>query len=262
MLLPKRNWTDEVYNFLVSQKEDNRVIAFDFDNTLVKNDFGEAVMEYILYTGMPKFKENFSEHFSDSFEAEKIWKDRKNSPSILRDFAIKEYESIIQSEGLEKAYRWTSFIFSGYSPSELRSAARTVWENDKNISPYEEMRDVIRFFKKLNKEIFIVTASPTCVIQEVANEFFVDEKKVIGMNARLKDGIFTSEIVEPYTYGEGKVKALGEIVKNIPSIAFGDSENDFYLLKNSETGIFIDRGNEKIKSKFQNIGSLIQPVFR
>ncbi|MBE7411065.1 MAG: HAD-IB family phosphatase [Leptospiraceae bacterium] len=262
-MLPKKNWTDEVYNFLTSIREGKEVVAFDFDNTLIKNDFGEAVMEYILYSGMPKFKGDFSKYFlPNEIEAKEIWKSKFHSPKILRDFTISEYEKIIEVQGLEKGYRWTSFIFSGYSPQELRNLAREVWNKDKTISPYKEMKDLIVYFKKLQKDIFIVTASPTVVIQEIAGEFGIEEENVIGMNSKILNGIFTDEIIEPYTYGKGKVKALQKFLKDTPALAFGDSENDFELLKYSKKGIFIDKGIQKYKEKFLEIGSLIQPRFQ
>ena len=83
------------------------------------------------------------------------------------------------------------------------------------------------------------------------------------MNLLEKDGISSVEIAEPYTYGEGKVKALLERVGANADLAFGDSENDFPLLKSATRfGVLIDKGNSELADKCRSINCLIQPVFR
>ncbi|HNL72793.1 MAG TPA: HAD-IB family phosphatase [Leptospiraceae bacterium] len=245
------------------------VAAFDFDNTLIKNDFGEAVMNQLLLDGLENLKVPFEIYFKDKEKAKDIWADRKTNPNRFKDFVWEEYSSIIQSQGVEKGYRWSSFIFSGWKEDEFRSYARSVWKEELKrevkvgVSPYEEMRDLSHCLVENNWNVFIVTASPEEVIQEVSQEFLIPKENVIGMRLEQENGFPTPRIIEPYTYGEGKVRALFQRKGLTADLAFGDSENDYPLLKTAKRlALLIDKGKKELVEKCEEIHCLIQPMFK
>lgn len=266
-----RNWTKENHSSLVWEIcKSPGIAAFDFDNTLIKNDFGETVMNSLILDGLSELQTTFSDYFRDKTKASRVWKLREKNPSLLKQFVWEEYSYLMQTVGVEKAYRWSSFLFSGWRSSKIRSYSKKVWKSELKrkedsgaVKPYKEMVGLVKFLKENNWTVFIVTASPEQIIQEVCTSFFVPKENVIGMKLLEKEGVSSSEIIEPYTYGQGKVDAFFARTSLYPDLAFGDSENDFPLLKAAKRfGVLIDRGNSELADKCKNIGCLIQPVFK
>ena len=227
-------------------------------------------MNSLILSGLTELKPFFPDYFRNKTKAERVWRLRERNPNLLKAFVWEEYSFLMQRDGVEKAYRWSSFLLCGWKEKKIRSFAKKIWKAELKrkedltaVRPYKEMLGLIKFLKENNWQVYIVTASPESIIQEVSSVFFVPEKNVIGMRLLETDGISTPEIIEPYTYGQGKVNALLERAGANPDLAFGDSENDFPLLKSAKRfGVLIDKGNREFADRCRSIGCMIQPVFQ
>ncbi|TGK15305.1 HAD family hydrolase [Leptospira stimsonii] len=235
--------------------------AFDFDNTLVRNDFGEAVMELFLSQGVPAYQKNIASFFSEK-NRERILSARFEDPLLFRSLVLEEYESIQKESGLEASYRWSSWIFSGHSPEELKTISRSVWNEHSadtdslSVKIYEPMKELVHHLQTSGWDVWIVTASPQEIIQSVSTLFGIPEEKVLGMQLSLEDGIHSSQILEPFTYGKGKVERFQNAVGAFPDLAFGDSVNDFPLLESAKLGVFLDREKGTVPPQGTKIQSL------
>ncbi|TGJ99628.1 haloacid dehalogenase-like hydrolase [Leptospira semungkisensis] len=264
-MLQSSDWKPEIYSFLEEILGEGKplVAVFDFDNTLVRGDFGEAVFCDLLLKGLPWIRD-ISPFFPEPPIAEKMDLLRKTKPSSFMDEVWKYYEAKIEAQGLEAAYRWSTWIFSGRSSEELRETARTVWQAHQKellkevVRPYKPLFEFIKELQGLKSELWIATASPKEVIQEVSELWGISRQNVLGMRLIEKNGILSSDLEEPFTYGMGKVNFFRLASGNKSyDLAFGDTENDYPLLQNvSRKGIFFDRGKNKIPPQ----GTLIQPV--
>ncbi|RHX93768.1 haloacid dehalogenase [Leptospira yasudae] len=246
MSLTRDFWNPQIYEIL-SRNQPGKA-AFDFDNTLVRNDFGEAVMELFLSQGIPAYKDDISVFFPRE-NADKILSARFQDPSRFRSLVLEEYESIQLKSGLEASYRWSSWIFSGHSPDELKEISKRVWNDhaidrsSQAVRIYEPMKELVAHLIEMGWEVWIVTASPQEIIQSVSHLFDIPAERVLGMNLAVANGIHSSTILEPFTYGNGKVERLRAATGGFADLAFGDSINDFPLLRSSaRAGIFLDRG--------------------
>ena len=189
----------------------------------------------------------------------------RDNPPLLSEIIWKRYESILKTEGMETAYRWTSFLFSGWTPDEFESKALKVWNQkckDKKIYPYAPMISLIEFLKLNHWTIYVITASPTIAIQSVLPIFGLEKNCVLGMNLKVVENKLSSIILDPYTYGNGKVEAYQNNSKNRLDLAFGDTRNDLPLLRFARRGILIDRGNQELRVECKGLGIYIQPVFK
>jgi HAD superfamily phosphoserine phosphatase-like hydrolase len=263
------NWNDEIYSYLTELIPNSvGTTAFDFDNTLIKNDFGETVMNSLIEEGLPFLKEEFSDFFSDKKLASSIFSNRFQNPHAFKDLILNEYSDLLQNQSTEIAYRWSSFIFSGLTEIEQREFTRKVWTREmdstasSSVKIFQDMVNLIDYMKLHGWKIFIITASPEVIIREVANHFHIEPKNVIGMNLKIENGIFTSKIIEPYTYGIGKVNALQSRFGLTVDLAFGDSENDFPLLSSAKKkGIALDKGDVEYIKKCRTKNFYIQKHF-
>ena len=268
-VFPLRCWTPQAHSFLEHTIQSRTgLAAFDFDNTLVKNDFGETVMNELITDGLQgiRQKDIFLDKFRDRSGAERIWEQRNFTE--LQDYIWGQYQEIMAAQGLEAAYRWSSFLFSGWDEAGLKQFSRTVWDQQlasaapDSVKPYQEFRDLIALMQQNSWQIKIVTASPQWIIEEVAPEFGLKATDVIGMHLAVADGVTLAEIIEPFTYGQGKVAALQQATGTLADLCFGDSINDLPLLQSAKKkGVLLDRGNEILKKQCEDFGCLIQPVF-
>lgn len=261
----KRNWDQEIYDFLVNAITSSPgVAAFDFDNTLIKGDLGEEVMFYLIRNGLEHFKGQFENYFRDKEKASVVWKKKNTNKDDFVDFILDEYKYLYHNRSLEEAYRWSSFLFSSWSQIELQNISKRIWQQKLKQNIYLEMWELIRFLNQKNWKVYIITASPTWVIQAIIADFHLPKNHVYGMNVELdKDNKTTPDIIEPFTYGIGKVKTMHNIIGKNSDLCFGDSINDIPLLESANLkGILIDRGDQELSKKASEIGCYIQHQFK
>jgi len=258
-------WSTETAEYLETIiRSKAGLAAFDFDNTLICGDFGEYLMDRITENLLFPVTEETSKKFQDPENALKILSSK--DPQAVFQLVQSEYSRMLKNYGLEPAYRWTSFLFSGWTDVKMKEYAEGEWipaMKSGKIRVFSEMKDLLNLLRANGWEIWIVTASPEPAIRAVAHHFQISEANVFGMKLdHDSEGRGTEQISEPYTYGEGKVKRFHSETGQYPDISFGDSINDFPLLQNSKSGVFFDRGNEETLNHIRTLSHIqIQKSF-
>ncbi len=219
-------------------------------------------MEFFLSEGVPAYKRDIAPFFAKE-NVERILSARFQDPVLFRSLVLSEYESVQSKFGLEASYRWSSWIFSGHSPEELKEISKKIWNKHSfdagsdSVKIYEPMKELVDHLLSNRWEVWIVTASPQEIIQSVSHLFKIPTERVLGMQLSVKNGLHSSEILEPFTYGKGKVERLKAATGGFADLAFGDSINDFALLSSAlQAGIFLDRGKGVVPPK----EAKIQPI--
>lgn len=263
---PQKSWADPVYRYFLERIPESPGLAcFDFDNTLIRNDFGEKMMEAVIEEGLVFVPTDLSPFFRDK----DFWSDHTKFPLEKKEHLIwEEYSYQLKEFGIEKGYRWTAFLFSGLNKTEFFRLSRSAWKRvaeypgSTAVFPQPEMKDLIAFLAHHKWDIWIVTASPELGVMAISDSFPIPEDKVIGMRQYLTtEGKLNGIIEEPYTYGEGKVLAIQKRIGRIPDLAFGDSFNDFPMLCYAKQGIAIDKGHTEFIKACLEKEILIQPYF-
>lgn len=287
MTLPDSGFTPEIHKQLTELLSGPPgLAAFDFDNTLIRGDLGEAVMYYILLHGMiagdlPEFWEQIPHNAiaaSDLETFQQLWKmyaaqEDAFSYEKLVEGLVASYDSIVEKDGLEAAYRWTRVLFCGMTETELSSIARHVFlENqagpaplvlkqrtiDNSIRIRKPMLNLVTAFLDRGWDVRIVTASPECTIQTAAPSFGIAPEKVRGMRLEVRNGILMPSIIEPMTFDQGKVTALREATGAPLLFAAGDSFTDLGLLLEAKHAFLVDRGNTKLRALAHERGFWIE----
>lgn len=264
---PLRGWVPEIHASLTKIISHSPGLAcFDFDNTLIRNDFGEKLMEAVVSEGMVNLPKDLSNHFRDT----DFWQDHTlHSAETKASLLWEEYSYQLKEFGIEGGYRWTSFLFQGLDQIEFYAFSQRYWEKVKALPresavfPQAEMLDLLQYLQSHGWESYIVTASPELGIAAIAPHFSIPESKVIGMRQEKNaKGKTLPKIIEPYTYGEGKVQAIESRIKRMPDLAFGDSFNDFPMLCAAKLGaVAIDKGNAEFVAACTKQNIFIQPYF-
>ncbi|MBI3395680.1 MAG: haloacid dehalogenase-like hydrolase [Spirochaetia bacterium] len=269
------------------------VAAFDFDNTLIFNDLGEACLYYIALQGLlPLHRSDFWQEMVHPLVPQPTVDKLKETYGHLDpednydvyvrfvDTLIGTYHKIAEQDGLESAYRWTRIFFGGQTVSDMEGVARSVFEYEceravgesllpsgipmaAGIRMYPEMEWLVRELLKRGWDVHIVTASPEVIIRKVAPQWGISPDNVHGMQLVLKpeENLLLPVIQEPMTYGPGKVEALRNKVKEPLRFAAGDSYTDWDLLTYAEDALLIDRGRPDLRQDAQKNGMIIQERF-
>lgn len=197
--------------------------VFDFDNTLIRNDLGEAVMYYILFQALlradlpqfwdelphPAIADDEVDHLKQIWRSMEAQGTDENEDVYLSfvDAIAPLYGKVYKHSGMDAAYRWSRILFAFQSEKELQSIARYVLDYECNqplgqselpsgltlprgIRVYAEVRALLKELLARDWDVRIVTASPEAIIAAVSQRWGIAPEKVHGM--RLTKGAVTS----------------------------------------------------------------------
>lgn len=123
----------------------------------------------------------------------------------------------------------------------LATAERAV--RDGRIAYRPEIRELVWALHRHGWAVWVVTASPTAVVQPLAETYGVHPHRVLGMQSPLSpDGRYLPHLVEPATFREGKLSTLTVHAGGPPTFAAGDSEGDLWMLSAARYRLLVDRG--------------------
>ena len=292
-LMEQRNWTREAFDVIQALLSGPPgTAAFDFDNTLILNDLGEATMNYIALQGLVRADtaDFWKQALHPALADEDVGRLRRAQEAALGqggaavafgEEMLRAYEILAHRAGLETAYRWTRVFFAGHSEQDLRGMASHVFAHEQGesigrarlpgggeintgIRIFAEIRDLIEAFSVAGWRVCIVTASPEPLIQAVIGQWGLPEVNVFGMQlerAPGPQGAFLPNVVEPLTFAYGKVARLLAEEPRALRFAAGDSWGDYALLLHAEQALLVDRGNPLLRHHAQRSGFIVQPRF-
>lgn len=202
---PKAKLT-QLLNDLERHRPKGRAIAaFDADGTLWNTDLGEGFFDYEVREKVVPLPPDPWAHYHHL-------KDNVSHPV---------------------AYLWLAQINDGVPLTTVRQwAADSV--KKMNVPIFEEQQIVIDHLKKLEVEIYIVTASIKWAVEPGALLLGLTHDNVIGIETHIEHGMVSKNQKGPITWRQGKVEGLLEKTGGIkPYFASGNTEGDLFLLESA-----------------------------
>ncbi|MBI5239578.1 MAG: haloacid dehalogenase-like hydrolase [Elusimicrobia bacterium] len=276
------------------------VAAFDWDNTMVRNDIGEAVFfravrELGFKSDEPGFWDLIPEEFGRS-ELRRAYEALKGLPleqargtpeyRRYRKLFHEVYERV-KKEGpdLGLDYGWLVQLMAGYTKEELeRYADETIaqelakplgeeeisgFDGDPQpiripagIRPHAEMFGLAKRLREAGWDVRIVSATAEWVVARFAARAGIPAGHVHGVRAAVSRGRLTTRLTQR-TWGQGKADVLRRRAGRAPRLAAGDSNSDLRMLESSRgESLVVDRGTEPLRSQARARGWMIQPRFQ
>ena len=201
------------------------IAAFDFDDTCIHGDIGIALLERL---------------------------DARSTRDL-----VAEYEADCLENTRSGYAKLTGTLLAGRTRDEVGDETRIALQEAIQHGRIRWVDEVARLISTLHAhgwEVWIVTASPEVVVEIAAAQYAIPATRVIGMRAAVRAGRYTSEVLEPITYREGKLEALRQRCGADPLIAMGDSPSDEALLRAAEVGIVVDRGDSTLRERAHRAG--------
>lgn len=235
--LSTARWTADVHaklDALVRDPGQARPLAvFDWDNTCITGDIGEAVLARL---------------------------DRDAAPGC-----VDEYARLCSERGDAIGYRYCAEVTGGLSKTATWHFVGGVIDDalaDGTIAVRPEIRELMWAMQSNGWEVWVVSASAEPLVEVFAQRYGIAADRVIGMELGLDAaGQYTREVVGPVTYRGGKVDAIDQRIGRRPTFAAGDAMTDLEMLASAEHALLFDRGNRELGEIAGRSGWWIQPAF-
>jgi phosphoserine phosphatase len=182
-----------------------RVAVFDCDGTLWSGDSGVGFMNWSIEQGL------VSRSTSD-------WMDTRYRGYL----AGKVSELDICAEMVQ--------IYAGLREQELRTAAARFVREFVPRHIFAAMAALTSALRQAGVEIWAVSSTNKWVVAEGARRFGIPEDRILSAEARIENGLISSEILDVPT-DQGKADALRRVGLAHPDAAFGNSVHDLAMLK-------------------------------
>ncbi|MCX5797611.1 MAG: hypothetical protein NTY77_19140 [Elusimicrobia bacterium] len=274
--------------------------TFDWDNTMIRNDIGEAVFYRAIKELAFKFEQGDKfwgfipkEFGRDALRAdyEAIAKlplaQAQRTPEYrrYRKHFHEVYERVKkEGPGLGLDYGWLVQLMVGFSPGELeRFADETIAEElakplgeeliagfdgdpspvkiASGIRPHKEMFDLVRRLQEAGWEVRIVSATAEWIVARFAALAGIPPERAHGVRVRLRRGRLTTLLTQR-TWGQGKADTILRLAGRPSLLAGGDSNSDTQMLELSQgERLVVDFGREPLRGKARERGWLLQPPF-
>jgi phosphoserine phosphatase len=197
-------WNAQEFEQLVLDAQP-KVAVFDCDGTIWSGDSGSAFMVWSLEQGL------VSRSTSD-------WIDTRYRAYL----AGKVSELEICGEIVQ--------IYAGLRDQELRTAATEFVKQFVEPRIFPEISSLIARLRRAGVELWAVSSTNRWVVAEGVRPLGIPEQRVLAVEARVVDGVITSEIVSVPT-DKGKAEALRQVGLPAPDAVFGNSIHDLAMLK-------------------------------
>ena len=197
-----------------------RLVAFDLDGTLIDEDSAQLWLSFLQEQNWPgaDLARHYCDEVMDNYDSGQMdmgkYMDAWLAP--LAGLAVQQAKAM--AEQFTQKHILPKVFPSGYSA----------------VGDHKQRGDIL----------LIISASPSLVVQPIARLFGVHN--VIAIEAVTKNGFYTGQAIEPFSFGPGKLTCLktwqqNKGIEHMPLWdMYSDSINDLPLLRHAQNGHVIN----------------------
>ena len=124
---------------------------------------------------------------------------------------------------------------------------------------FPEMRDLVRRLRESGCDVWAVSSTNEWVIRAAMRHFGIDAKKILAASARVEDGRITDQLIRVPS-GEGKPRAIREVIGKPPDAAFGNSRWDADMLAIAKHAFAVNPNPDLEKTAQERGWTIYQPT--
>jgi len=181
-----------------------KLAVFDCDGTLWAGDAGEGFFDWELQRGVvPADIVRWARPRYADYKAGKVDEDTMCA------------EMVTMHRGLPEA--------------KVQNAATEYFDQNFVGQIFPEMRALVRRLQESGSDVWAVSSTNLWVIRAGMKHCGIAEDKILAATAEIENGIVTDRLVRVPT-GDGKPKAIRDVIRKTPDAAFGNSRWDAEML--------------------------------
>ena len=181
------------------------IAAFDCDGTLWAGDAGEGFLDWELKQGL----------LSDEIV---VW-----ARARYADYKSGKVDEETMCGEMVTLHR-------GLNEDVVQRAAGQYFDSQIAGQIFPEMSDLVQRLRESGCDIWAVSSTNEWVIRAAMKHFGISETRILAANVQVEQGIITDRLVRIPT-GEGKPRAIREVVQGDLDAAFGNSRWDIAMLE-------------------------------
>lgn len=195
-----------------------RLAAFDCDGTLWAGDAGEGFFDWELRRRL----------LSDEIV-------RWARPRYADYKAGKVDEDTMCGE--------MATMHHGLADAEVQQAAHQYFDENFVGQIFPEMRELVGRLQRSGCDVWAVSSTNEWVIRAGMKHCGISENRVLAASVEIKGGRITDRLVRVPT-GEGKPKAIRDVIRRDPDVAFGNSRWDAEMLEVAHHAFAVNPNSE------------------
>jgi HAD superfamily phosphoserine phosphatase-like hydrolase len=192
--------------------------VFDCDGTLWAGDAGERFFDWELKHGLV-------------------------SDEIMRRIRAQYADYKAGNVGEDDMCGAMVTLHSGLTEFEVQAAAKEFFDENFAVQIFPELRELIDRLQKAGCDVWAVSSTNEWVIQTAMTHFGIPANKVLAAAVEVENGIVTDRLVRVPS-GEGKPRAIREVIRRDPDMAFGNSRWDAAMLEISKHAFAVNPNSD------------------
>jgi len=191
-----------------------RLAVFDCDGTLWSGDAGEGFFSWELDQGIVSAEvARWARPRYADYKAGKVDEDTMCG------------EMVTMHHGLREA--------------DILRAATEYFETAFDGQIFAEMRELVQRLQQSGCDVWAVSSTNEWVIRAGMRHFGIPENRILAAAVHIENGLVTDRLVRVPS-GEGKPKAIREVIRKNPDAAFGNSRWDAEMLMLAKNGFAVN----------------------
>ena len=130
-------------------------------------------------------------------------------------------------------------IHRGLTESKLHQAAKQFFDENFISQIFPEMQELVRRLQGSGCDVWAVSSTNVWVIRAAMKHFAIDENKILAATVKIENGLATDQLIRVPS-GEGKPRAIREVIGKNPDAAFGNSRWDAAMLAIARHGFAVN----------------------
>jgi phosphoserine phosphatase len=195
-----------------------RLAAFDCDGTLWAGDAGEGFFDWELRQRLLSDEiANWARPRYADYKAGKVDEDTMCGEMVT--------------------------MHHGLAETEVQQAAHQYFDENFVGQIFPEMRELVRRLQQSGCDVWAVSSTNEWVIRAGMKYCGIPENRVLAAAVEIKGGRITDRLVRVPT-GEGKPKAIRDVIQQDPDVAFGNSRWDAEMLEIARHAFAVNPNSE------------------
>lgn len=120
-------------------------------------------------------------------------------------------------------------MHSGLAESDVQRAAKQYFDENFVRQIFPDMRELVRRLRDSSCDVWAVSSTNEWVIRAAMRHFGIDEGKILAAAVKVENGRITDQLIRVPS-GAGKPRAIRDVIKKDPDVAFGNSRWDADML--------------------------------
>jgi|HubBroStandDraft_6_1064221.scaffolds.fasta_scaffold10684_2 HAD superfamily phosphoserine phosphatase-like hydrolase len=130
-------------------------------------------------------------------------------------------------------------MHSGLAESEVQRVAKQFFDQHFVSQIFPEMRELIQRLQRSGCDVWVVSSTNEWVIRAAMKHLGIDDQKILAACVKIENGLVTDQLIRVPS-GEGKPRAIREVIGKNPDAAFGNSRWDAAMLAIARHGFAVN----------------------